>query len=81
MVTGAQEAASATWRVIWPMVTGLPAIRRTRRRPAQSGVWGIEGQRLIEVELQEPHQADAALRLPDHRAELLVRSARRELAE
>jgi hypothetical protein len=62
------------------MVTGLPAIRRTRRRPAQSGAWGIEGQHRVVVELQEPHQADAALRLPDQGAELLVGGAGRELA-
>ena len=33
---------------------------------------GIDGQRRIEVELQEPHQADTALRLLGEGAELLV---------
>jgi hypothetical protein len=36
---------------------------------------------VVEVKLQEPDQAGAALRLPDQRAELPVGSARRELAE
>ena len=36
IVTGAYDPASGTWRVIWPMVTGLPAISRTRRNPARS---------------------------------------------
>jgi hypothetical protein len=42
---------------------------------------GIEGQRVVKVELQEPHQAGAALRLLDEGAELLVGAAGRELAE
>jgi hypothetical protein len=40
-----------------------------------------QSQRGVEVELQEPHQADAALRLPDVGGELLVGGAGRELAE
>jgi hypothetical protein len=42
---------------------------------------GIERQRVVQVELPEPHQASAALRLLDQRAELLIRAARLELAE
>ena len=41
----------------------------------------VEGQRGVKVELQEPEQAGAALRLADQRAELLVRGALRELGE
>jgi virginiamycin B lyase len=36
----AYEPAAATWRVIFAMVTGLPAIKRTSRRPDQSVAWG-----------------------------------------
>jgi len=40
-----------------------------------------QSQRGVEVELEEPHQADAALRLPDEGGELLVGGAGREPAE
>ena len=42
---------------------------------------GIKGQHVIHVELPEPHQPSAALRLRDQGAGLLVGSARGELAE
>lgn len=41
----------------------------------------VAGQRRVEVELPEPHQPGAALRLPDQVAELLVGRSRLELAE
>jgi MFS family permease len=41
----------------------------------------IERQRVVQVELPEPHQAGAALRLLDQGAELLIGAARLELAE
>src|SRR5260370_24078288 len=62
------------------MVTGLPAISRTRRRPAWSGL-RVQGQHVVVVEVQEPEQAGAALRLPDQRGELLVRGTSRQLGE
>ena len=62
------------------MVTGLPAIRRTRRRPAWSGL-RVEGQDVVVVEVQEPHQASAALRLPDQRGELLIGGTSRQRGE
>ena len=72
MVTGAYEPASATWRVIWPMVTGVAGDQADQAASGPVRCLGIEGQRRVEVELQEPHQAGAALRLPDQRADLLV---------
>jgi hypothetical protein len=48
-------------------------VRTSRRR--------VDRQRVVEVELEEPHQAGAALRLLDQGAELLIGTARRELAE
>ena len=41
----------------------------------------VEGQRVVEVKLQESHQPSAALRLPDQRAELLIGGTRRQLGE
>ena len=62
------------------MVTGLPAISRTRRRPAWSGL-RVEGQHVVVVEVQEPHQASAALRVPDQRGELLIGGTGRQRGE
>jgi DNA-binding NarL/FixJ family response regulator len=52
-VTGAYEPASATCRVISPMVTGLPAISRTRRRPARDGFDALAFPALAEKARQE----------------------------
>ncbi len=48
--------------------------------PRLVGLW-VEGQHGVKVELQEPHQAGAAMRLADQRAELLVGGTSRQLGE
>jgi hypothetical protein len=62
------------------MVTGFPAMSRTRWRGSVPGL-RIKGERRVEIEVEEPHQAGAALCLVDQRAELLIGRARGEVAE
>jgi hypothetical protein len=51
---------------------------------AASGLVGglrVEGQDVVVVEVQEPHQASAALRVPDQRGELLIGGTSRQRCE
>ena len=63
------------------MVTGLPAISRTRRRPRLVAGLRVEGQHVVVVEVPEPHQARAALRVPDQCGELLIGGTSRQRGE
>jgi hypothetical protein len=62
------------------MVTGVAGDQADQAASRLVGL-RVEGQHVIVVEVQEPDEASAALRLPDQRAELLVRGALRELGE
>ena len=63
------------------MVTGLPAIKPDQAAPRLVAGLRVEGQHGVKVEVQEPHQASAALRVPDQRGELLIGGTSRQRGE
>jgi hypothetical protein len=63
------------------MVTGVARDQANQAAPGLLPRLRIKGQRDVEVQLPEPHQPGAALRLPNQRAELLVGSTCLKVAE